>query len=234
MGRKGRSTIGRSKCFPTPRLSGAPTAGHQTWSGSTLCIFAGPRLASCRLRPLRSTVTPHNWESLHVQVAKQIHAIRALAYAQEANTLQIVDVAPFDQHHEDIQASNEYFLGAFKQDKLEGSVSFAPDDEPDQFLVTSLVVHPLHQREGTSRSLMVEALALTDGFATAVAAGAQNVPALSLYRDLGFVEYRSGIMGAKSLRPLKLRRTRSNPSLKRMSTKPAAAMLKRQAPKALR
>ena len=148
-------------------------------------------------------------------VARQIHEIRVLAYAQEANTLQIVDVTPFDQRHEDIQASNEYFLGAFKQDTLVGAVSFAPDDEPDQYLVTSLVVHPVHQREGTARSLMVQLLALTGGYATAVAAGARNLPALALYRDLGFVEYRSGTMGASALRLLKLRRARSIPSVKR-------------------
>lgn len=145
-------------------------------------------------------------------VAKQIHEILALAYAQEAAILQIVDSEPLAQGHEDIQASNEYFLGAFKQDTLVGVVSFAPDDEPDQFLVSCLVVHPKHQREGTARALMVEVLALAGGYATAVATGAQNLPALSLYRDLGFVEYRSGTIGAKSVRLVKLRRARSDRS----------------------
>jgi len=141
-------------------------------------------------------------------VAKKIHEILVLAYAQEADILQVVHLAPLNQNPEDIQASNEYFLGAFEQDTLVGSVSFSPDEEPDQFLVTSLVVHPEHQRQGTARSLMVKVLALAGGFSTAVAAGAQNVPALSLYRDLGFVEYRSGTIGTQSLRIVKLRRAR--------------------------
>ncbi|WP_418319962.1 GNAT family N-acetyltransferase [Piscinibacter sakaiensis] len=150
-------------------------------------------------------------------VAKQIHQILSLAHAQEADILSVVDHAPFNQHHETIQARDDYFLGAFKLDQLIGSVSFLPDDEPDQFLVTSLVVHPLHQREGVARSLMVHMLALVGGYATAVAAGADNKPALSLYRDLGFVEYRSGTIGAGALALVKLRRARSAGSQARSS-----------------
>ncbi len=145
-------------------------------------------------------------------VAKLIHDVLLLAYAQEAALLKVVHFAPLDQTREDIRASNDYFLGAFKQGTLVGAVSFAPDHEPDQFLVTSLVVHPEHQREGTARSLMVRILALAGNFSTAVATAAKNLPALALYRDLGFVEYRFGTIGAESLTLVKLRRAPDNPT----------------------
>ena len=40
----------------TCRSTGAPTAGHQARSGGTRYIFASPGLASCRRRPLSSTL----------------------------------------------------------------------------------------------------------------------------------------------------------------------------------
>jgi hypothetical protein len=40
----------------TLRSTGAPTAGHQARAGGTRYIFAGPGLASCRCRPVNSTL----------------------------------------------------------------------------------------------------------------------------------------------------------------------------------
>jgi GNAT superfamily N-acetyltransferase len=143
-------------------------------------------------------------------VAELIHGVLLLAYAQEAALLQVVHFAPLDQTAEDVRASKACFFGAFKEGTLVGAVSFVPDDEPDQFLVTSLVVHPDHQREGTARVLMARVLALAGNFPTAVATAAQNAPALALYRDLGFVAYRFGTIGVESLPLVKLRRACSD------------------------
>jgi len=144
-------------------------------------------------------------------VATLIHDVLVLAYAQEAALLKVTHFAPLDQTREDIQASSDCFLGAFKSGTLVGAVSFAPDDEPDQFLVTSLVVHPDHQREGAARLLMAQVLVLAGNFSTAVATAALNLPALALYRELGFVAYRFGTIGTESLPLVKLRRTPSTP-----------------------
>jgi ribosomal protein S18 acetylase RimI-like enzyme len=139
-------------------------------------------------------------------VASLIHRSLMLGHAQEAAMLQVEHLAPLDRKPEDIQASDACYLGAFKRGALVGSVSFAPDDEPDQYLVRSLAVHPDHQRQGIARSLMARVLDLAGNCSTAVATAARNMPALALYRDLGFVEYRRGTLGAQALPLVKLRR----------------------------
>ena len=45
----------KQRC-PTPRSSGAPTAGHQARAGGTRYIFTSPSLASSRRRPRSSNV----------------------------------------------------------------------------------------------------------------------------------------------------------------------------------
>ena len=55
---KGRYCVGTSAVQPTPRSSGAPTAGHQARSGGTRYIFTSPGLASHRRSRLTSNVMP--------------------------------------------------------------------------------------------------------------------------------------------------------------------------------
>jgi GNAT superfamily N-acetyltransferase len=141
--------------------------------------------------------------------AGQIHALMALAHAQEAAVLQVRDVEPFGRCRADIEASRECHLGAFRLDQLVGATAFGPDDEADQFLVSSLVVHPSHQRSGVGLALMREVLVLASGYTVAVTTGEKNLPALSLYLGLGFVAYRFGSVGPEALPLVKLRRLRS-------------------------
>ena len=141
-----------------------------------------------------------------IAVAQQIHAVLMLAYAQEAQLLRVKHFAPLERTPADVQADNEHYLGALRGEAIVGIVSFAPDEEPGQFLISSLVVHPGHQRQGIATALMREALRLGDGEAFAVSTGANNSPAIALYRGLGFIEYRFGTIGPESLPLVKLRR----------------------------
>jgi len=143
------------------------------------------------------------------EVAAQIRAVLIRAHAQEAELLQVRHVAPLALTVEDIQSGNECYFGASRGEALVGIVSHEPDDEPDQVLVASLVVHPAHQRRGIARSLMLKALDGGDQMAFAVATTALNAPALSLYHSLGFVEYCYGTIGPEKLGLVKLRRARS-------------------------
>ena len=138
--------------------------------------------------------------------ATKIHAVMLLAHAQEARLLQAEPFAPMAREPADIQASNEYFIGAFRGDELLGCVSLGPDDEPGQISIALLIVHPAHQRQGIARALMAEALRRSAGLVLSVATGAQNTPALALYGQLGFVVYRHGTLGAEALQIVKLRR----------------------------
>lgn len=139
-------------------------------------------------------------------VAQRIHAVLLLAHAQEASLLQVRDFVPMERGAGDIQASNEYFIGALRGEELLGALSLGPDAEPGQICIASLVVHPKHQRQGVARALMVDALRRGAGFVMAVATGAKNTPALALYRGFGFVEYRRGTLGPEALEIVKLRR----------------------------
>jgi ribosomal protein S18 acetylase RimI-like enzyme len=139
-------------------------------------------------------------------VAEQIRAVHALAYAQEARLLQVNDFPPLRRTAEDIQSSEECYLGALQDGAIVGALSVAPDDEPGQVLVTSLVVHPDHQRNGIARSLMLELFRLGNRDVFAVCTAAANVPAIALYRGLGFTEYRFGTIGPEALPLVKLRR----------------------------
>jgi ribosomal protein S18 acetylase RimI-like enzyme len=139
-------------------------------------------------------------------VAQKIHAVLLLAHAQEAQLLQVTDFVPMARTPEDLQASEDYFLGAFLGETLLGCLGLGPDDEPGQISIASLVVHPAHQRQGIARALMAEALRRAAGMVLSVATGAKNTPALALYRSLGFAEYRRGTLGAEAIEIVKLRR----------------------------
>ena len=144
-------------------------------------------------------------------VAKQIHAVMRLAYAQEAKLLQVQHFAPLDTTVDDLQRSAEFHLGAWSGNTLLGAVSVGPDEEPDQLCIGMLVVHPSAQRQGIARSLMHDALQRGAGMVFTVATGAANAPALALYRELGFVVYRHGSIGAEQLALVKLRRAVNTP-----------------------
>lgn len=142
-------------------------------------------------------------------VAVVVHHVLHLAYAQEAALLQVKHFAPLARTVADLQASTDFFLGAWMGDDLAGALSVGPDDEPGQICITVLVVHPAHQRQGVARALVHSALQRGGGAAFAVATAAANTPALTLYRALGFVDYRYGQItdeGAAPLAIVKLRR----------------------------
>jgi ribosomal protein S18 acetylase RimI-like enzyme len=141
--------------------------------------------------------------------ARRLHAVLVTAYAQEAALLGVQQFAPLGRTAEDIQRSADLHLGALRGDMLLGAVSVGPDDEAEQLCITSLVVHPVHQRQGVGRALLTEVLRLGRAQAFAVSTAAANAPALALYREFGFVAYRQGVMGAESLPVVKLRRPAS-------------------------
>jgi ribosomal protein S18 acetylase RimI-like enzyme len=151
-------------------------------------------------------------------VAKQIHEVLLLAYAQEAELLKVKHFEPLERTASDILSSTDYYLGAFLGKQLVGSLSVGPDDEPAQITITSLVVHPSRQRQGIGRSLVLEAIRRANGAVLSVSTAANNAPALCLYRGFGFVEYRWGTVGLEHIPLVKLRRPRSNPSIEGTST----------------
>ncbi|WP_201495276.1 GNAT family N-acetyltransferase [Rubrivivax sp. A210] len=138
-------------------------------------------------------------------MADQIRTVFALAYTQEAELLQVRNLASFERTASEIQQSDEFFLGAIDGNFIVGTLSLGPDDEPGQISISSLVVHPSYQRRGIGRSLLAAALQRATGFVLSVATGMQNKPALQLYQEFGFVSYRNGVLGPENLEIVKLR-----------------------------
>lgn len=151
--------------------------------------------------------------------AARILALMVPGHAREAALMQMGPMPPLDRSVADIAASAELFLGAFRQERLVGVASLAPDDEPGQFVVGTLVVDAAHERQGVARQLMGGLLQLVGAYAVAVVTGEKNLPALALYRGLGFVAYRTGCLGTDSLPMVKLRRAPdARPTLSAAST----------------
>jgi ribosomal protein S18 acetylase RimI-like enzyme len=144
-------------------------------------------------------------------VAQRIHALLARANAQEVDLVQAGDSSSPKRTPEDIQSSSEFFLGAFLEGELVGSMGVGPGEEPGHIGIESLAVHADHQRQGVGRSLVVEALRRGHGVPFSVVSAAANLPALALYRHLGFIECRRGTLGPERLLMVQLRRARSDP-----------------------
>lgn len=143
-------------------------------------------------------------------LAVAAHDVLQQATTQETLRLGIQGFAPLARTLADLQASRDFFVGAWCGHTLAGVLSVGTDDEPDQICITLLVVLPAMQRLGIGRALLQDALQRGGADTAFVVLTAQaNAPALALYHGLGFVDYRYGQIGGDdgpALPVVKLRR----------------------------
>jgi ribosomal protein S18 acetylase RimI-like enzyme len=139
-------------------------------------------------------------------VAREIHSVQIDAYTQEAELLGTANFPPLSCTVDDIRTSQEEFFVAYHGEDLAGSISVQPEREYSGTNISSLVVAPPYQRRGIARQLMAEVLRLYAADILTVQTAAKNDPALTLYAQLGFVEYRRWRVGPESLELVKLRR----------------------------
>jgi ribosomal protein S18 acetylase RimI-like enzyme len=141
--------------------------------------------------------------------AMEIHRVQMLAYAQEAKLLGANDFPPLRRTVEDICTCEEEFFVAMVGKELVGAVSVWADPEGIGKNIASLVVSPAFQRRGIGRGLMAEVLRHYRAETLTVQTGARNEPALNLYTQFGFVEFRRWFVGHEPLELVKLRRAPS-------------------------
>ena len=155
---------------------------------------------------MQATLTVTALAHPRAEVAAQILALMQAAHAQEAEWLHRPRLSVPPQALQDIQASSHFHLGALLGERIVGVLVIAPDDEPGQLCISTLVVHAGMQRHGVGRSLVQDALRRAPGVVFSVTAASANAAALGLYGGLGFVPYRQGLL-ADTLPITKLRRT---------------------------
>jgi len=142
-------------------------------------------------------------------VAEGIHSVQMAAYAQEAKLLEARHFPPLERTVEDIQCSDEVFLGIVEDGEVIGALSIGPDEEPGALNITSLVVAPSRQHQGIGRLLLAAALEQCQHAVLTVSTGAKNARALALYTEFGFKEYRRRLLGSEPVELVRLRRTRT-------------------------
>jgi ribosomal protein S18 acetylase RimI-like enzyme len=139
-------------------------------------------------------------------VARALHSVQMLAYAQEAKLLEAKHFPPLLVTVEDIRISKEQFIAAFDGDQIVGAISVEVDNESSGWGIASLVVDPLFQKRGIASLLISEVVKSFGGTSLSVQTGAKNLPALSLYKRHSFIEFSRFFVDDHSLELVQLRR----------------------------
>jgi ribosomal protein S18 acetylase RimI-like enzyme len=145
-----------------------------------------------------------------LEVARAIHGVQMLAYAQEAAVLGVVSLPPMKLTIEQLQSSDDRFHAAYWSAALVGAVGVIDKPGMSTMVINSLVVHPAHQRMGIATRLLLHVLAASEAASIRVSTGAGNQPALTLYRRHGFVEYKRWFVGPERLELAALKLERSS------------------------
>ncbi|SFJ68476.1 Acetyltransferase (GNAT) family protein [Paenibacillus sp. UNC496MF] len=121
---------------------------------------------------------------------RELLAVQRAAYRIEAELIGFDGIPGLRDTEASLAACGETFYGRYESGALAGAISFKTD--AGTIDIHRLVVHPAQFRKGIGESLLRHALALYAGRAERflVATGAANLPALRLYRKLGFAESR--------------------------------------------
>ncbi|MBU9673142.1 GNAT family N-acetyltransferase [Planococcus sp. CP5-4] len=119
------------------------------------------------------------------KVARDIQSIQRPAYRIEAELMGFHDIPHISETIDEIQQSEETFLG-YQDGYLKGFISYKKED--DIIDIYRLVVDPLQFRQGIARSLVDHLLKQKNAAEFIVSTGTANVPARKLYESFGFRE----------------------------------------------
>jgi GNAT superfamily N-acetyltransferase/protein tyrosine phosphatase (PTP) superfamily phosphohydrolase (DUF442 family) len=136
-------------------------------------------------------------------MAGRIHAVQVAAYRQEAALLGVDRFPPLERTPADIAASTDVHFGAWDDARLLGVISLERRSAGEA-LISSLTVEPSAQRRGVGRALVAVAAARAGYARLAVSTGTRNLPALALYRQLGFEERHRGSIGPEGIEVVEL------------------------------
>ena len=122
------------------------------------------------------------------KVAAHIRGVFQASYRVEAALLGAVDFPPLKRPLEKFVEAPTRFYGFLREEVLAGVIEI--ELLPGVTDINSLVVHPSHFRQGIGKALMEFVLVHFQAPCVVVETGVDNLPAIALYRQLGFVEVR--------------------------------------------
>ena len=118
------------------------------------------------------------------EIANQIRDVFQVSYAVEAKLLNAVDFPPLKRTKFQFLNSNTEFYAYYINKDIAGIIEL--DDNKDSKHIQSLVVHPKYFRKGIGRKLVQFVLQTHMSLLFTVETGADNYPAIQLYKSLGF------------------------------------------------
>jgi ribosomal protein S18 acetylase RimI-like enzyme len=137
-------------------------------------------------------------------MAHRILGLLRSAHEQESRTIGVEPES--GQSLAKILQSADFHLGALEQDELVGVLVVGVEDGGgEQLELKWLAVASAYQRRGIATALLRQVLS-SGGVAFAVTVAQVNAPALALYRGMGFVALRLGVLGAHRIPVVRLRR----------------------------
>ncbi len=119
-------------------------------------------------------------------VALRIQQVFQAAYRIEANLIGVKNFPPLERTVRDISASGTEFFGCWRATVLTAVIEVSYQ-EP-HLAIDSLVVHPDYFRQGLARRLLRFILQQYRWETAEVETAQANMPAITLYEQVGFVE----------------------------------------------
>ena len=171
------------------------------------------------MQPFSITAITHQAQ----EMAARIHAVQIAAYLQEAAMLGVSDFPPLARTVEDVMGSRELFFGAFDCEELLGVIGVEQQSDPEA-LISSLTVGPPFQRRGVGSALIATVAERIACTTISVSTGAKNYPALTLFREFGFVVRRRKYVEPEQLEIVELSAERSNILLESRRSSSAAQL----------
>ncbi|MFS4492371.1 GNAT family N-acetyltransferase [Maribacter sp. 2308TA10-17] len=121
-----------------------------------------------------------------VIVARKIRSVFQVSYAVEADLLNAVDFPPLQRSLANFLKSDTEFYGYFQNDELTAVTEIKSENENTH--IQSLVVDPYYFRRGIGQKLIAFIFKSYRSNSFSVETGLANLPAISLYKKLGFTE----------------------------------------------
>jgi ribosomal protein S18 acetylase RimI-like enzyme len=121
-----------------------------------------------------------------IEISNQIHLVFQVSYAVEAELLNATNFPPLKRSIESYQKSKNTFFGYFEDKELAGVIEI--EQTNIHIDIHSLVVNPDFFRRGIAKQLLEFIFNTFDSTLFIVETGAENKPAIELYKKHGFIE----------------------------------------------